>query len=664
MTAPAQASAALQRLRLVRIDTAGLASWTLPFALVMYLGLKGGGYDAVVRGEIGVAVSWILLLGAAVGALPAARISRAGWVTLALLALFALWTVLGISWSESAERSVAEVGRVGMYLSVIALALAVSARGREREIIGGLASGVALISVVAALSRLHPAWFPDNETGRFLPGSAHRLSYPLNYWNGLAALVALGMPVVAVVACSARRLAVQGLAAAVLPAMALTLYLTASRGGAIALGVALLVLLALGTQRLSIVGSLLISGTGAAILIAAVNQRPALVDGAVSSVARRQGDEVIAMAIVVCAGVALLHVALALALRHAVAPRWLTVSPARARAALAVALGAAAIAVLATGMPGRLADSWQTFKSVPAANEAALQGGLFSRLQTTYGNGRYQYWLSADAATRDRVLGRGPGTFEFWWARDGSIPSFVRNAHSLYLETWAELGFVGLLLLFAAVLSVIRAGIVRALLSSPASRLWLAGATSACCAFATSAAFDWVWQIAVLPVAFLLLAAVILNHAREGTDPPHERADPLSGRTATRGGSRLALGLVGLATLVMVAIPLAGAASLRQSQAAASRGDVSSALASARTAADIQPYAATPKVQLALLLERTGDLTGAARAAEAATRAEATNWRTWLTLSRIEAERGRTKPAVAAYRKAFSLNPRSTLLAP
>ena len=38
-----------------------------------------------------------------------------------------------------------------------------------------------------------------------------------------------------------------------------------------------------------------------------------------------------------------------------------------------------------------------------------------------------------------RWKGIGPGTFEFWWSRNGIYPGgFVRDAHSLYMETLAK----------------------------------------------------------------------------------------------------------------------------------------------------------------------------------------------------------------------------------
>jgi Flp pilus assembly protein TadD len=61
------------------------------------------------------------------------------------------------------------------------------------------------------------------------------------------------------------------------------------------------------------------------------------------------------------------------------------------------------------------------------------------------------------------------------------------------------------------------------------------------------------------------------------------------------------------------------------------------------------------------VLEALGDLDEAAVAAREATDREKTNWRNWLTLSRIEAERGRAPEAVRAYERAASLNHHSLL---
>ena len=157
-----------------RVDAPAIAAWTLAFALVAYLALSNGGYDTVVRSQVGVAVWWIVLLGALAGVLPA-RVGRAGWVAIALLAGFALWTGLAIGWSESAERSAIELGRVATYLGVLVLAIALQGRTAARHTINGLACAIGLVTLLAVLSRLHPQWFPDNDHVEFL-GAAARAS--------------------------------------------------------------------------------------------------------------------------------------------------------------------------------------------------------------------------------------------------------------------------------------------------------------------------------------------------------------------------------------------------------------------------------------------------------------------------------------------------------
>jgi cytochrome c-type biogenesis protein CcmH/NrfG len=59
------------------------------------------------------------------------------------------------------------------------------------------------------------------------------------------------------------------------------------------------------------------------------------------------------------------------------------------------------------------------------------------------------------------------------------------------------------------------------------------------------------------------------------------------------------------------------------------------------------------------VLELERRFPAAAAAAAQATRAEPTDWRTWLVRSRIDAERGAPAAALAAYRRARSLDPRS-----
>ena len=630
----------------IRAAVPAIAGYVLPFLLVLYLAIKGGGYAPIVRGEVGVAVWWVLLLGAAVGVLPVARISRLGWALLGLFAVYVVWTAIGISWSESSERSVAELGRVAMYLGVFALLLATQTEGSLRRAVIGVAAAIGVAAVLALASRLHPAWFPDQELGAL--GARARLSYPLNYWNGLATLMAIGVPLTLCAVTQARSLVGRALATTALPLLALTSYYTLSRGGAAEIGAGLIVFFALYPQRLAALPTALLGGAGSAILVAAARQRDALEAGLANQAAQDQAHQMLAVILVVCAGVALVSVALGLMARHGVGPR-LVVSRRGAVGAAVVSLVVVLSVALATGMPGEIADAWDSFKqrADPEINTTA------ERFESLSGNGRYQLWEAAvEANATSPLQGIGPGTYEFWWAREGSLPIFVRDAHSLYVENLAELGIVGLALIACLVFSPIGAGIKRSL--DPARQLapWTAAATAGCVVFALAAAVDWAWELTVLPVAFLLLAAALAAPAR--------REEAVTGAgAAPPGRARVVLGVIALLGLVAVAVPLAGASALETSQENAGSGDLDDALDQANRAAAVQPYAASPSLQKALVLELRADYDAAAAAARRATEDEPTNWRTWLILSRIEAFRGDTDAAIRAYREARSLNPRS-----
>lgn len=650
-----------------RFDAAALAAWALPLLLILYLALNNGGYDVIERSEAGIVVWWIVLVGTAVGALPVAGGTRAGRVMLALLAAFAGWTALSLSWTESAERTAIELARVVTYLGVLALALAVQGEGRWRHLLHGVTTGLAIVAGVAVLSRLEPTWFPERVTGTFLPGIEieRRLAYPLNYSSGLGALVALSLPLLLSATSSARTLAGQALAAAALPVAALALWLTGSGLSVPVAASGLLVFFALAPDRLPKLGSLLVAGAASAVLFGTLEARGALDRGLPTPAAQREGDEMLVIVLAVCAGVALAQAGLGAAVRHGRWPRRLAIPRSGAAVALAGGALALSIAALAAGAQGELSDRWEEFKSRGGDGPAGESRG--AQILDFSGSGRYQFWqAAADANGTDPLLGIGPGTFEFWWAREGLYAGFIRDAHSLYMETLGELGIVGLVLIGGFVSLVLLIGAARALRAPPEPRLGIAAATAGCAAFAAAAAVDWVWELAPLPVAFMLLGAIAVAGGTAARRPV-EAADPDSPPrherlgAVRRHGERAALVALSLAALVVIVIPLASASALEESRRDAEAGDLGSALGEARSAASVQPYAATPRLQEALVLERLGELDVAALAARKAARRESTNWQTWLILSRLEARRGDAEAAVNAYRRARSLNPRSAL---
>jgi hypothetical protein len=630
-----------------RVDWGAVAVSALGFGLVVYLGLEGGGYDPLVHDRVGIAVWWILLAGVAVGVLPNRHLPRLAWLALAVFAAFVLWTALSLSWTESSERTTADLARLAGYLGALALAVFAAGGANGRRLVAAVGAGVAVVTIVALLSRLHPAWFPEaGQTALFLSSGRERLSYPLNYWNGLAGLIAIGAPLLLQIATDARSILARAVAAAVLPAIALAAFFTLSRGGIAAAIIALAVFLAFTSDRVPKLLTTLLAGAGGAVLIALVTHRDALQHARDNAAAHQQGDEVMLLVAVVCLLAGLVQVGISLAFSQGRRPRWSIVPRSHALTAVVVASVVALIAAVALDAPGRASDGWSEFKGEEGPGRGA------ERLGSVAGESRYQFWGAAvrQNAT-DPLVGTGSGTFAYWWTRDGDVPEIAQDTHSLYLQTLGELGIVGLALLAAFLAVVLAWGGRNVVRASSEARPYLAAALAGCTAFFLTAIFDWMWQIPVLAVAMLLLAAVLVTAGNERS----------GGGGALPIPWRAAVTVAALVAIVVIAIPLASTSLLRQSEADARAGDLDGALQAARSAQNVEPGAASPRLQQALVLEAQGEFDAAAEAALQAKEREPTNWRTWLVLFRIEAERGNADAALRLYRKARSLNPYSEL---
>ena len=164
----------------------------------------------VERSEIGIAVWWLLLVGTLVGALPIAGGTNAGRALLIVLAAFAAWTALSLSWTESEERTAIELARTLTYLGVFAVALAVQREGRWRHLLNGVTTGVAVVCAIAVLAA-RADLVPGVAAG-FVVGIQieSRLAYPLNYASGLGAFAGIALPLCLAATSSARTTIGQG----------------------------------------------------------------------------------------------------------------------------------------------------------------------------------------------------------------------------------------------------------------------------------------------------------------------------------------------------------------------------------------------------------------------------------------------------------------------
>jgi O-antigen ligase len=121
---------------------------------------------------------------------------------------------------------------------------------------------------------------------------------------------------------------------------------------------------------------------------------------------------------------------------------------------------------------------------------------------------RPNYWrVALTEYQQNPVLGSGAGTYVDYWLRLRPEASFTRTAHSLYLQSLAELGPVGLALLATAV-----AGPLLALRRRRGSLQ--AAAAAAYLAFALHAAIDWDWELPAVTLAGLFCGAAVLVGGR------------------------------------------------------------------------------------------------------------------------------------------------------
>lgn len=630
-----------------------IAGFGVPFVLIVYLAMEAGGYDLIVRSQVGVIIWWVVLLGVIAGLLPLTRITRAGWIGFGILGVLVLWTAIAtLTWTESTERSMVELSRVSMLLGAFLLFLLLQGRDSLRRSVSAVGAAVAVIAVVALASRFQPDWFPASGIPETFPVS--RLNHPLEYWNGLAALMAIGLAPLLWIASSGKALIGRALAAGSVPVVVLALYLTASRGGAIEAAATLLVLFVLFPKRLLLLPTLLVTGLGSGLLLLLIDQRPELRDLVAGDTATSQGTEMLWLTLGVFVLVAAAQYGLGLLMER----RRLVIPEVSRQAAgrFGVAAGVVALlAVLVAIGSGFVGDRWGEFKQ-PDANQ-----GNVSRLGNLNSGERYKVWDSAvEASSSEPLTGIGPGTFEYWYSREGTGVQFVRDAHSLYLEALAELGPLGFLLVLAMVVAPIGfagAGAIRR--GSDERRALLAASAAGMTAFAVAAGVDWAWEITVLPVIFFILAAGVLGPGAES-----RKGRKTSRFTASRLDlkKRTGLGLASAIALLVIALPLAGTTLVRQSQEAFREGGVDEALEKADQAIEVQPYSASALVQKALLLQEERRADDAVSVVKEAISNERYNWRNWYVLGGAYQSSGEPDRARVAMERAEQLNTRSLFL--
>jgi len=597
---------------------------------------------------------WLVVVGLIVlGAASSATLARPFYWATGLIGGLALLSAASSFWSGSVELSVIEVDRVLAYLGIFLAAFLIAQTSERRQRCAeGIAIALALVALLGLFSRLLPHVL---EVGNAL-GTGPRLRYPLGYWNANGAVCGMAIAMLLWMSRRAAWSALRWLSVAVMPAVLLTLYFTYSRGGLLALVIAATCLLALSRDRLWLLITLAAGLVGVVPAILAVQDRQALADNVASQAAVDQGVTVL---LILLAGTVLTLLLFALSRRverreGRLTGKALKVSrnPLMLRGvALTAVVAAIGLAVIAGG------NAWRQFSS-PDLYFPSDPKQHFAQLS---GAGRHDFWrVALDAYGEKPVLGHGAGAYEFSWEQHRSIDLAVHDAHSVYLEAFAELGTIGGMLVLGLAGILLWSGFGAWRFAEGPERERNAVLFAVILAFAVGAAFDWFWELAGLGAVFFLAAGILVGArcnqlAAKGpqiAEPPERR----------RYG--LALGGLALAWIAAIALvgPLLVDREIKASQKAAADGSIGNAIGHADTARSIEPWAASPYVQLGLIAEYQGDYPEAIRRLTQAIHREDRNWQLYYLRSGMQEKAGDGTAAEADLERARELNPREPRL--
>jgi hypothetical protein len=581
----------------------------LCFLTVGLVARRAGGWWPTTWGWAALAL--LFVAAATVILLPRLELGRLDVELLGGIAALTAWIGLSTIWSESRPETVLELERAIVYVAGTLALLAVARRRSLAGILAGLLAAAVALCVHALATRFAPdrVHWAGSSLGFRLDGV---LAYP----NALAIVAVLGLLLALGLAADARAAAARAAAAAATVPLALALDLATSRGAWLALVAGLAAALALPPRRRALVRALVPLAAVAALGIWLLSRSRTLTRWDDPAAAAHDGH------LMAVAGLALCVAAALTALR----PTRATAVAAVAACAVAVAVAPASVARLAAGPGVPLVPGAPAPGATPA-------GTLFS----TTSNSRTEYWrVALHDARHHPVLGSGAGTFVRQWYAHRRIRVAVQDAHSLYLETLAELGVVGLaLLLFTLAVPV------RAALRARGER-YVAATFGAFVAFAAHSAVDWDWELPAVTLAGLFCGAALVVAAR-----------PPGAALALDGRWRGAILVPVLGLLAFSFVGLVGNRADENALAAAYRGDWKTTQTEASHARGWAPWSADAIVLLADAAHGRGDRAGAVRLLREAARKDPHDYVVWNRIAAVTtgAERRR------AHAEAMRLNP-------
>ena len=209
--------------------------------ITVLVALRGGSYDTIARGELGLVLWAVIALGLGLGILPRGRLGLQQLVPPAAMSALAAFVFVSLAWTSSDERTYAELARVLSLLGILAApgpgAEPVHMARRSRRARRRRARAQRIRCRDTPRSGV-PA--EDRVTELF---GTDRLSYPFGYWNAVGAWGAMAAAMGLAWSAHQRTPWFRALALAAVPIAVVCVYLTYSRGGSIGLAVGALAVL-------------------------------------------------------------------------------------------------------------------------------------------------------------------------------------------------------------------------------------------------------------------------------------------------------------------------------------------------------------------------------------------------------------------------------------
>jgi hypothetical protein len=457
-----------------------------------------GGYFDVARLAAGVAAWSLVLLAALAGDRPLPR-STAGWLAVAgLAALFAL-TLVSVTWAPLKGPAYHDAQRLALYLGALLAAMGLlRTRAAARAVEPVLAAGALAVVGYGLSERAVPGLVELERTVT----AGGRLNQPLGYWNGIGAIAALGLVLTARLAGDRTRpTGLRWAAAAAGAPLGMGLYLSYSRGSVAAAVVGLVALLGLAAFWEQLRGLAVTSGAaaGGALLGALLPEVQSLSGEA--DARELQGAAAVGGLLALGAAAAALQGWTRRRDREGLSRRGPLALPGLLRRRTAIA--ALSLLLVAGTVVAATAGERTVSSRTP-------QFGSRGERFTSLGSHRYSYWRVAGRTfVRHPVLGVGSGAWSVEWLRYRRFTDGAQDAHSLYLETAAELGLAGLLALAALLAGVALAA--RSAWRRDAEET--AGWCAALIVWAVHAGIDWDWELPAVTLIAVVLAGALIARA-------------------------------------------------------------------------------------------------------------------------------------------------------